>query len=108
MWDAAVSGLRREFKSIADAGVTQQELTEAVNYWKGDSDRRHAGMQSQASFLATNVAMDLAPDFEDQELLAMTRVDLTAVNAAAKKHFGADKAWLAVTGPITKAPADLK
>ena len=32
MWDAAVSGLRREFKSITDAGVTQQELTEAVNY----------------------------------------------------------------------------
>jgi zinc protease len=108
MWDAAVSGLRREFKSIADAGVTQQEMTDAVNYWKGDSDRRHAGLQSQASFLATNVAMGLAPDREDAELAAMEKLDLATVNAVAKKRFVADKAWLAVTGPIYKTPAELK
>ncbi|HYE80039.1 MAG TPA: pitrilysin family protein, partial [bacterium] len=108
MWEAAVAGLRREFTLIATEGMTAEELASALSYARGAADIAHAGMQQQASYLATNVARNLPPDFEWRVLDRMLATDLATANAAAAKYFKPDTAWLAATGPIYGEAAKLE
>lgn len=107
MWEQAITGLKREFRLVATEGLTAEEIAVAVTYTRGQTLMRHAGMQAQSQYLASNVALGLAPDHEWQVLEAMSRVTVAEANAVAAKYYNPEAAWLAVTGDLFRPAPEL-
>jgi len=90
--------LRREWKRMADDGMSEKELADAKTYLTGSYPLRFTSSGSIAAMLVGIQRDNLGIDYMDRRNGLIEAVSLADVNRVAKKLLSADKLTVVVVG----------
>ncbi|MFH1771562.1 MAG: pitrilysin family protein [Candidatus Omnitrophota bacterium] len=96
---AAIAGIERELKKVAEGGITDIELKEAADYLAGSFAVDLQTFSSQAELLALYELYGLGYDEYSRYIEGVRSVTRQDVQAVAGEYFTLDKHALVVVGP---------
>ena len=91
-------GFREEIQRFISDGITQEELTNAINGWVQEQSVSRAKDNELAGTIGNNMYYDRDMDFQkniEEQVKSLTVAD---VNAAIKEHFKSFDQWTVVNG----------
>lgn len=96
--DSAVIEFMKEFKSYADKGITDEEVTFMKSAIGQSEARRYESNQQKAGFLANMLNYNLPKNYTEKQNKMLQSITAKDINALSKKYIKADKMNIIVVG----------
>lgn len=91
-------GFREEIARFIEDGITEEELTNAVNGWVQEQNVSRAKDNELVSVINNNLYYDRTMDFQKEVENKVKSLTVTDVNKAIKEHFKNIENWTVVNG----------
>lgn len=88
----------KQLLDISNRPITQDEVTDAINWFTGISPLQYATADAVASQTASNLLQGLTPRWTTQNLTHITKVTPETATAAYRTLIDLDRLWLVVVG----------